>query len=273
MQSALILLGSLIGIWLVLNVVVYIFQEQLIFRGAPVDQDYSYEFNEGFEEVTLKTDDHANLHALHFKVKNPKGCILYFHGNQGDLSKWGSIASDLTRYGFDVLMPDYRGYGKSTGKRSEHALYQDAELWLNHVNKSGHYQNLIYYGRSLGSGFAVNLAMDHPPDLLILETPFSKLSDAIRSYGFLYRGVLGKFELDSYAKAKAITSPVLVICGTWDVVVPAKYSRRLFEKISSKQKKIIEIDKGGHNNLNNFEIYHETLKVTFDNWISDGKNH
>ena len=97
-------------------------------------QDYSYNFPENFEEINLKTNDGAILNALYFKVDKPKGVVLYFHGNAGELSRWGIVVQKFVDLNFDVLVMDYRTYGKSTGKLSQNALYEDAQLFYDYLN-------------------------------------------------------------------------------------------------------------------------------------------
>lgn len=96
----------------------YFFQEKLIFYSSTLPQEYEYSFKTEFEELFLKAEDGAILNGLHFKAKNPKGVIIYNHGNAGELDTWGQWGELLVnRYSYDVVVWDYRGYGKSTGKR------------------------------------------------------------------------------------------------------------------------------------------------------------
>ena len=108
-----------IGVVVILLGYVCFFQEKLIFFPEKVNTDYKYPFQQPFEEVYLTTADGASLHALYFRSPQPKGVILYFHGNAGSLRTWGYLAEDLIPFGYDVLMPDYRGFGKSTGTLSQ----------------------------------------------------------------------------------------------------------------------------------------------------------
>ncbi|NOY48554.1 MAG: alpha/beta hydrolase, partial [Chlorobi bacterium] len=109
----------------------YFFQEKILFRPTVLTQDYKYNFSYPFEELFLKTEDDAVINALHFKARNSKGVILYFHGNAGDLSRWGTITEYFVSMNYDVLVMDYRTYGKSTGVLSEEALHKDAQMCYN----------------------------------------------------------------------------------------------------------------------------------------------
>ena len=114
------------------SIALYFFQDNIIFQHKKLTQDYIFKFDpdpkqEPFQEYFIQTDDGETLNALLFKTKlRSKGLILYFHGNADNLQRWGKYSVDFTRLGYDILMMDYRGYGKSTGKPTERDLYKDA---------------------------------------------------------------------------------------------------------------------------------------------------
>ncbi|MEK7826436.1 MAG: alpha/beta fold hydrolase, partial [Thermodesulfobacteriota bacterium] len=89
-------------------------QESLIFYPEILPPDYPFAFSQPFEEVNVPVEA-ATLNALLFKAQNAKGVVLYLHGNAGSLRSWGDVAGDFTSRGYDILIPDYRGFGKSTG--------------------------------------------------------------------------------------------------------------------------------------------------------------
>ena len=133
-------------------------QEKFIFLPTQLPEEYSYSFDNEFEEFFLTNPDGARLNALHFKTNKPKGVILYFHGNAGDLSRWGEIANRFLDFEYDVIVMDYRGYGKSTGKRSESSLFEDAQLFYEHTAKLFSKDDIVVYGRSLGCSIATHVA-------------------------------------------------------------------------------------------------------------------
>ena len=111
-------------------------QESLIFYPEILPPDYPFAFSEPFEEVTVPVEA-ATLNALLFKAPNAKGVILYFHGNAGSLRTWGDVAGDFTSRGYDILIPDYRGFGKSTGNISnEKQLLRRRSGRLSHVDEN-----------------------------------------------------------------------------------------------------------------------------------------
>lgn len=237
-----------------------LFQEKLIFLPTKLPQDFQYAFDEDFEEIFLTTDDGARLNALHFKADKSKGLILYFHGNAGDLSRWGEIASFFVDKGYDVLVMDYRTYGKSTGKLSEKALYQDAQLFYQYALERYPESDIVLYGRSLGTGLATYLASEHQPQKLVLETPFySLLEVAKEKFPYLPVGSLLRYEFPSYQYVQGLMSPVYIFHGTADGVVPYESGRRLYEGIPIDEKQFFSVEGGGHNNLIEFEAYHKGI--------------
>lgn len=238
----------------------YFLQEKMIFMPEPLPQDYSYSFPTNFEEINLMTDDGARLNALHFKVEEPKGVVLYFHGNAGELSSWGIVVQKFVDMRYDVLVMDYRTYGKSTGKISEKALYNDAQSFYDLLLKNYAQDDIVVYGRSLGTTFATYVAAKNHPKQLFLEAPFYSLDEvAGQRFPFFPVSWFLKFHFPTHQYLQEVSSPILIFHGTNDFVVNYKNSEKL-SKIKTKGKlTFMTIPDGSHNNLTNSEIYRKTL--------------
>ena len=141
----------------------YFFQEKLLFLPTVLSQEYEFQFNYPFEELFLEIDENTVINALHFKSENPKGVILYFHGNAGDLSRWGLIGERFVALNYDVFIIDYRTYGKSKGKLSEVGFYKDAQYCYDYLLKHYSEDKITLYGRSLGTGLASYLSSQNSP--------------------------------------------------------------------------------------------------------------
>lgn len=239
----------------------YSLQEKLIFLPTQLPKDYEYSFSHDFEEIFLDTPDGAVLNALHFKTDKPKGLVLYFHGNAGDLSRWGFITSDFVDLGYDVLVMDYRGYGKSTGERSEKALYEDAQRFYDHAKEIHQEDKIIVYGRSLGSGIAAHLASNNNPKKLILETPYYSLVDVAQDrFPILPVKSLLKYKMNSFEYIQKVQAPIRIFHGTEDKIVPYESGNKLYKSIPHSNKKLYTIPNGEHNNLNDFEVYQNGIR-------------
>jgi len=249
-----------IGVVVILLGYVCFFQEKLIFFPEKVNTDYKYPFQQPFEEVYLTTPDGASLHALYFRSPQPKGIILYFHGNAGSLRTWGYLAEDLIPFGYDVLMPDYRGFGKSTGTLSQQALYQDAQLHYNYLKNYYPENKITIYGRSVGTGVATKLASTNNPRMLVLETPFYNFADVAKThYSFLPVSLLLRYTFRSDKFLPQVKSPIYIFHGTADEIVPFSSGLKL-ASLLNKPDHFIVIDGGGHNNLGSFTTYQQALQ-------------
>ena len=238
----------------------YYFQEKIIFRPTKLGQNFTFKFSNKFEELFLKSEDGAIINALHFKVKNPKGVILYFHGNMGDLSRWGKITEFFIELNYDVFVMDYRTYGKSTGLLSEQALYDDAEMCYNYVRKQYNESKITVYGRSLGTGMATYLASKNNPKSLILETPYYSLTDVAKRRFSMYPSEKTlRYNFPSYKYIQKVTCPISIFHGTNDRVVPYASGEKLFNSIQQKEKNFFTIEKAGHNNLSEFKVYQNQI--------------
>lgn len=237
------------------------FQEQLIFRSEVLPADYQYQFSTDFEELSLTADDGAVLNGLHFKQPNAKGVILYFHGNAQTLAYWGTWAETLAkRYQKDVVILDYRGYGKSIGKRKFKAMLDDGLLFYEYCKTKFSEEQITIFGRSLGGAFASHTAKHTNPKNLILESTFTSVEAiANKRYWFLPVRWLLKFPFQSVKNVQSITVPTYFIHGTKDRVVPYEFSQVLYKKSASADKQLFTIENGFHNDLTTFENYFEAL--------------
>lgn len=253
-------LGFILSLYLFIMLIAFLVQERIIFFPEKLPSSYKYVFPFQFKEYFLDEDSGGSINVLHFKTKqNKKGLVLYFHGNAGNMALWGLRAENFITKGYDVLMFDYKGFGKSRGKRTEKNMFQTAEHMYEFAKKFETEEKIILYGVSLGSGFATYLASKYPCKKLILETPyFSILSMAQRSVPILPMRLLLKYPVRTDLFIKKVTSPIVLIHGKKDELIPYKDSLRLLEL--RKDAKLITVEEGTHNDLDLFDEYHKQLK-------------
>ncbi len=234
--------------------------DYFIFQRAGLDKHHVFKFDFPHEEVFIKTEDNEVINALLFRPQKPsKGLVIYFHGNAGNLQRWGKYAGDLTQLGYDVIKMDYRGYGKSTGKPNESLLYHDARaVWLWSLENL-EIRRLVLYGRSLGSAVAAQLAQEVNPSRLILETPFDEIKGAIHP---IVRRLLPIFNFRYVFPTKTylekVKCPKIIFHGTKDEIVPLKSALKLKPLLDEKDQFIL-IENGKHGDLRNFDLYHQKL--------------
>lgn len=258
-RMGLVLAGALVVIYVGL----YLFQDLIIFQSVKLGKEHTYQFDVDFKEyfIPVPNADGApdTLNALWFRPDSAsRGLILYFHGNRGNLQRWGQYASKLTRLGYEVLVFDYRGYGKSTGQPGEQSLYDDAKIifrWAIHKGA----RPAIIYGRSLGTAVASNLAIDTKPDVLILETPFDEIRGAIPPYWKPLSALLPlKYTFSNAEHLRLVHSRIVIFHGTNDRIVPLSSAMQLKEWTAPSDFVIIE--GGTHRNLSSFPVYTEKLE-------------
>lgn len=246
--------------YLIISVLLYFFQDFLLFKPEKLPQDFHFHYdNQEIEEYNLETRDGATINGLRFICNNPKGVVFYLKGNSKSIKGWGKFAVDFTRHNYDVLMVDYRGFGKSTGRRSQKAIKRDMQEVYNKIKEKIPETHIILYGRSLGSGFATKLASMNSPRMLILDAPYYSLSKVAKKFiPFMPLSLLIKFPMPTYKWLKYVNCPIHIIHGTDDRLIPYKTSVKL-SKIKPKQTRLYTVIGGGHKNLNTFESYHKML--------------
>jgi alpha-beta hydrolase superfamily lysophospholipase len=260
MAGWLYILLVVIAIYAVISILLYYLQDFFLFKAEKLPSDFKFFYeNQEIEEYNIETRDGATLNGLHFKIKDPKGVVLYLKGNSKSIKGWGKFAVDFTRNGYDVVMLDYRGFGKSTGRRTQKALKRDIQVVYNKLREQVPEKYIILYGRSLGSGLATKLASVNSPRMLILDAPYYSLTKVAGRYApFMPLSWLMKYPLPTYKWLKYVQCPIHIIHGTDDKLIPYKTSVKL-SKIKPKLTKLYTVIDGGHKNLNNFESYHKML--------------
>ncbi|MFH1320347.1 MAG: alpha/beta fold hydrolase [Bacteroidota bacterium] len=259
MTTYLILVFAILGITLCITL--YNIQEKLIFHPEILPQDYQFDFEQQFEELYYDVDEKVKINALHFKADSTKGAVLYFHGNAGSLKGWGYIAEDFTRNGYDLLIFDYRGFGKSTGKiTNEEGLHNDAEIIYKKLLKDYPEEDIVIYGRSIGTGIAVKLASENSPKMLILETPYFSLPDLAKYHmPYIPHSLALKYTFKTYLWITKVKCPVHIFHGTEDRIVPYNSSIRLLNLLENNIA-LTTIKGGTHNDLSSYSDYQDKLE-------------
>lgn len=205
----------------------------------------------GAEEVAFATADGLRLAGWFVPARQrPAGLtVLVFNGNAGDRSARAPLADALASAGLSVLLFDYRGYGGNPGSPSETGLAADARAARAYLltRPEVRADSLVYLGESLGAGVAIGLAVEHPPAALVLRSPFASLADVGRlHYPYLPVGSLLKDRYDSVGRIAAVASPLLVVAGSADRIIPARQSRQLYDA-AREPKRYLEIAGADHN--------------------------
>jgi uncharacterized protein len=228
----------------------YLIQDSLVFMPQPRRAGENDE-----RSVFIEAADGTRLHAWHVKGEP---LILYFGGNAEEVS-WMLEEGPRRLPGAGWLLVDYRGYGASGGSPSEKALVADALKWFDHVSRPS--QRIYVFGRSLGSGVAVQLAASRPVAGVITIAPYDSLAAVGQHhYPFLPVGLLLKHRFDSIALAPQMKAPLLCLVAERDEVIPAAHSRRLYEAWGG-DKRWVELRGAGHNSTDSAPQFWESIRA------------
>ncbi len=254
----------ILGAYVILSILAYYIQEFFIFKPEKLHEDFKFEYSYPFEELNFTISDKEKINGLRFfsEEKEKHGIVIYFHGNTRSIKGWAKYSRDFTVHGYDVIMIDYRGFGKSKGKRSEKAMKQDAQHVYNRLRYDFNIQekDIVIYGRSLGSGFAAKLASSNKPKMLILDAPYYSLSHLTsRFLPFLPMSLILRFKIRTDEWLKYCRCPIYIIHGTKDRLIPLSSSVRL-AKIAPLNTHLAPVYGGGHNDLPSFPEYHRILR-------------
>ncbi len=222
----------------------YFGQDSMIFNPHKLHEDYHFSST---NEVEIEVDKAVFLNALWIRAENPKGVVLYLHGNRGSNKRCQHQAMNMSNNGYDILMVDYRGYGKSDGEiDSQKQLYADVQKVYDYVKESYREDQIILAGYSLGSGMASYLAANNSPQQLVMIAPYINFYELKKRYVPIYiPNFLIKYPLDNQSHLEKVTCPVTIFHGTNDRVIPFEHGETLATSFPDKVR-LVTLNKESH---------------------------
>lgn len=209
-----------------------------------------------YEDLYLSGSDGVKLNGWYIPRENAKEVVLFFHGNGGNISHRGDSIAIFHRLGLNVLIIDYRGYGKSEGTPSEEGLYEDARTaWRYLIDRRGFKgEQIVIFGRSIGAAVATRLAAelsaelvdDSGPAKVILESAFSSARDmADRTLPIISRITVLRYSFNSIERIKEIKARLLMLHSPDDEIIPYALGEKLYQA-ANEPKQFVKL-KGDHN--------------------------
>jgi fermentation-respiration switch protein FrsA (DUF1100 family) len=271
MNNLLYILLAGVLVYIALAGYVYVMQPRLIFypdmpgrtlEATPAEVDLA------FEDVSLATADGEQLHGWYVPHEAAPATLLFCHGNAGNISHRLDSIRLFHELGLNVLIFDYRGYGRSSGTASEQGTYRDAEAaWEYLVGERGIAPpHIVLFGRSLGAAIASDLATRTQPGAVILESAFTSVTDmAARLYPWLPVRWLASYRYDNAAKIRDISAPVLIMHSRDDEIIPFSHGERLYA-LANEPKRMLEL-RGGHND--GFHVSRDDYRPIVGDFIRD----
>jgi len=202
-----------------------------------------------YEDLRLVTADGIALHGWFVPASNPaRGTVLFLHGNAGNISHRLDSLQMFHRLGYNTLIIDYRGYGKSAGKPDEQGTYRDAAAAWDYLTQTRNIPpaRIVLFGESLGGAVAAWLASRQAPAALVIASGFTSVPDlAADLYPLLPVRWLSQFSYDTRAFLQASSVPIFIAHSPDDDIIPFQHGRALYEAAPGP-KRFLELA-GGHN--------------------------
>ena len=241
----------------------YVFQEKMIFFPGKKIVDTPETIGLQYEDVYLVTDDEIKVHGWYVPHPDAKATLLFFHGNAGNISHRLDSISIFHELDLSVFIIDYRGYGKSAGRPSEHGTYRDAQAAWDYLVDERRLRpdDIIVFGRSLGGAVAAGLAARVSPAAVILESTFTSIKELGKHYyPYLPVSWIARVRYPVDEDISSFNCPVLVIHSEQDDVVPFRHGKSLFEH--AREPKMFLPISGDHNTgfLLSRDVYVEGMK-------------
>lgn len=247
-------LKILLVLYLLACAVLYIIQDRFIFNPEQLPESYSYRMG---EEREIPLEDGISMNALFVasSQKPSKGVILYLHGNRGSIRFGIYQIRHMFDLGYDILIPDYRSYGKTEGSiDSEKQLYADVQKAYDYLKDRYSEKDIILVGYSLGTGMASYLASRNRPSRLVLVAPFTSITDIKNKYLWFFPDFLLRFKLPVEKFMHTIECPVTLVHGTRDRIVDYSYSETLKERYQDKVELVTARDESHRGIIFSYEL-------------------
>ena len=245
----------------IVGIALYYLQDYFLFHPTVLPRNYQYHFNVPFSEVEIPFNKTDTLNMVKFTPVDSvrKGVVIYFHGNRENINRFAKFSTNFTKLGYEVWMADYPGYGKSVGNWTEKILYQQSIQLYKMASSKYAKDSIVIYGKSFGTGIAAYLAAEYDCKQLILETPYYSIPDLLGAYTLIYPiQRMSKYKIPTYQYLEDIKVPITIFHGTDDWVIPYSCAEKLKEVLKTTDQ-FVTIEKGSHNDLNDFPLYHQKL--------------
>jgi fermentation-respiration switch protein FrsA (DUF1100 family) len=239
---------TLIAVYLAFVLLVYFNQSHLVYFPEKQLGNTPKDVGLDYMPVNIATGDGETLHGWWVPVSDAKGTVLFFHGNAGNISHRINYLTMFKRLGYNTLLFDYRGYGRSSGTPSESGTYLDAQAaWRYLIEIQGiSPERIVLFGESLGGAVAAWLAVREQPGLLVLASTFTSVPDlAAEIYPFLPVRWISRFDYNTLESLQSITCPVFIAHSPHDEIIPYRHGQRLFQ--AAPEPKQFLLLEGTHN--------------------------
>lgn len=255
----LIILGLFV-LLLGIGIILYVVQERIIIHGEILSPNHEFSFHGSFEEINVKADDAHILNGVLFQAKESRGLVFYLHNHSGNVEHCSTLAFYLNNLHQDVLVIDYRGFGKTSGKFNEADTYNDIRIWYDKMKERYSEGVISIYGRGMGASFATYLANIYQPKRLILESPLYDILYMAKKYYPLMPSLkyILKYSFNTAMYIKDVECPILILHGKKNKLIHYTNSLKLYE-LNRENITLDILPEADHHNMMNQQKYREQL--------------
>jgi uncharacterized protein len=249
-------LRILLTIYILGGVLLYFLQDAILFHPVSLKRNHQFDFSLPHTDIRIPVNEKDTISLANFSTQQDsvKGVVLYFHGNKRNISWYAKYIPHFTKHGYEVIMIDYPGYGKSTGKLTEQKLYDWALQVYKLAIKKYSAEQIIIYGKSMGTGIATQLASKRDCKRLILETPYYDFPSVIKAYLPVYPvSWMLHYQIPTWQYMQNVNEPITIFHGTSDWTVRYKNTKRLSSFLKPGDE-IVTVKGAGHNNLYTYQL-------------------
>ena len=240
-------------IYLTMLLLLFVFQRDIMYHQKKYGVEAARLTLHDFIEVELKAEDDVKVFGWLKETDPNNPVIIYFHGNAESIADDGNILRQLSAAGYNVFGMEYRGYGHSEDNTTEEGIFNDARASIDYLRKRYPEDNIILFGRSLGTGVALKMATEYTTRGVILQSPYTSIEEiADNQYPYFPIKKLGllKDTYDSRSLLERVDEPVLVFHGRKDTLIPISNSEEIISLLHSPSQLVV-FDDADH--INGFD--------------------
>lgn len=254
---------GIIILYLITCILLYVFQEYILFNPKKLPSDYKFKFSIDYEEITIETKDGVKLHSVLCKADSSSGLIFFLHGTGGNVGRYTENIPKYIELNYDIFLLDYRGFGKSEGKiTSEKQFYDDVSLAYEFLLNRYPEEKIAIIGFSLGGVPAARIASINNPKCLVLEgTAYSMLEKSKKKLPFLPMTLISRYDFEIKDFIKKTSAPIIAFHGDQDNAADPSNTIRLKPYLKPNDKIIILEGEGHGDFIKNNKYFTELGKI------------
>lgn len=247
------------GILIIVYLIIFFNQEILFLYPQKLPNDYYFRFKGIYEEIKTYSEEEAMINGLIFRTPHAKGLLFYLHDNTGSLKTWGEVFDHFKGNGYDILIVDYRKFGKSRGKYGYQAYLKDVQHVYNLMKSEFREEEIILYGKSFGAGLAAYLAHKNQPKKVMMESAFTSFSNIVNTWNNYLPEFIINYKLPVAEYLSHIDCPVVLLHGVKNSIIPVNQTFQMQLNLKEMDEVII-FEEGSYNDLHSFPKYKEAIK-------------